>query len=64
MVSLTIENSDKKSKEELLEEVNVEVEKFSNFLASLDDWRARGAMNNPEKALVRTYLLQKMQGKL
>jgi len=51
-------------KEELLKEVEVEVEKFSNFMATLEDWRARGALNSPEKALLRTYLIQKTQGKI
>jgi len=64
MVSVTVENADKKTKEEILGEVNEEVEKFSNFMASLEDWRARGALNSPEKALLRTYLLQKTQGKI
>lgn len=51
-------------KEEALELVNAEVEKFSEFMASLEDWRARGALNNPEKALLRTYLVQKLQGRI
>ena len=64
MVSVTVENADKKSKEEILGEVNEEVERFSNFMATLEDWRARGALNSPEKALLRTYLIQKSQGKI
>ena len=51
-------------KEELLKEVEVEVEKFSSYMENLEDWRARGALNNPEKALLRTYLVQKLQGKI
>lgn len=51
-------------KEEALELVNAEVEKFSEFMATLEDWRARGALNNPEKALLRTYLVQKLQGRI
>jgi len=64
MVSVTVENADKKTKEEILGEVNEEVERFSNFMATLEDWRARGALNSPEKALLRTYLIQKSQGKI
>jgi len=52
------------TKEEVLKEVEVEVEAFSNFMATLDNSLARGALNNPEKALVRTYLIQKFQGKI
>lgn len=51
-------------KDEMLKEIEVEVEKFSNYMASLEDWRARGALNSPEKALLRTYLVQKLQGKI
>lgn len=64
MVSVIVENADKKTKEETLEVVNQEVERFSNFMAALEDWRARGALNSPEKALLRTYLIQKIQGKI
>lgn len=51
-------------KDELLKEVEEEVEKFSTWMANLEDFRARGALNNPEKALLRTYLIQKFQGKI
>jgi len=62
MVKVTVVNSDNQTKDETLASVNEEVEKFSNFMATLEDWRARGALNSPEKALLRTYLLQKVQG--
>lgn len=52
------------TKEEALVEVNSEVDKFSDWMANLEDARARGALNSPEKALIRTYLMQKVQGKL
>ena len=64
MVSVTVENKDKKTKEELLAELDQEVEKFSIFMGNLEDWRVRGALNNPEKALLKTYLVNKIQGKL
>lgn len=51
-------------RDEMLKEIEAEVEKFSDFMASLEDWRARGALNSPEKALLRTYLVQKLQGKI
>lgn len=52
------------AKEEALKEIDAEVEKFSNFMSTLEDARARGALNNPEKALLRTFLVQKLRGKL
>lgn len=64
MISVIVEGAGTKSKEELLGEVNIEVNRFSEFMASLEDWRARGALNNPEQALLRTYLVQKLQGKI
>jgi hypothetical protein len=64
MVSVTVENKDKKTKEELLAELDQEVERFSIFMGNLEDWRVRGALNNPEKALMKTYLVNKIQGKL
>jgi hypothetical protein len=50
------------SKEEMLKLLDLEVEKFSAFMANLPDWRARGPLNNPEKALLKTYLVHKVAG--
>ena len=52
------------TKEEVLQHVEADVEAFSAFMATLEDARARGALSNPEKALIRTYLIQKSRGKL
>jgi hypothetical protein len=52
------------SKDEILKLLDQEVERFSTFMANLEDFRARGALNNPEKALIKTYLVQKLNGKL
>lgn len=52
------------SKEKRLAAIDDEVERFSKWMSKLDDPRARGALNNPERALLRTYLVQKMNGKL
>ena len=41
-----------------------EIEKFSKWMAALPDERARGALSNPEKALLKTYLVQKFTGKI
>lgn len=41
-----------------------EVESFSQWLSRLPDSRASGALNNPERALIKTYLIQKLQGNL
>lgn len=52
------------SKEEILKLLDIEVEKFSTFMANLDDWRAKGALINEEKALLKTYLVHKIAGHL
>ena len=41
-----------------------EVERFSQWLSELPDSRVSGALNNAEKALLKTYLVQKLSGKL
>lgn len=53
-----------KSKEEILAALDEEVLRFSHYMANLEDPRARGALNNPEKALVKTYLVSKIREKL
>jgi len=53
-----------KTKEQLLEVMDREVERFSQWMASLPDERARGALSNPERALIKTYLVQKFTGKI
>ena len=53
-----------KTKEELLVIIDQEVDRFSKWMATLADERARGALNNPERALIKTYLVQKLTGKL
>lgn len=53
-----------KQKEQLLEVLDREVERFSNWMAALDDPRAKGALSNPERALIKTYLVQKLTGKI
>jgi len=60
---ITISGLDDKSKVEILEEVDKEIELFSAFMVSIKDWRAQGALTNPEKVLLRTFLIQKLQGK-
>ena len=51
------------SKEEILKLLDLEVEKFSEFMAHLDDFRAKGELINSEKALLKTFLVQKLAGK-
>lgn len=53
-----------KSQDEVLAVFDQEVERFSAFMAGVGDWRAKGALNNPEKALLKTYLVQKHRGRL
>lgn len=56
-----LEGKDQAAQNEALDR---EVERYSKWLAALPDERAKGALNNPEKALIKTYLVQKLHGKI
>lgn len=47
-----------------LEAIDREVDRYSKWLAELKDSRASGPLSNAEKALVKTYLVQKLHGKI
>lgn len=55
---------DGKSKEELLALLDHEVDDFSQFMSTLGDWRSVGPLNPPERALIKTYLVHKITGKI
>lgn len=58
------EEFETKSKEEQLALLDDEITRFSTFMANLPDSRARGALSNPEKALLKSYLVAKIRGRL
>lgn len=53
-----------KSKDEQSVILDQEVELYSQWLAALPDSKAAGALNSSERALIKTYLVQKLTGKL
>jgi hypothetical protein len=53
-----------KSKEEKLEVINREIERFSQFMSTVGDWKAVGPLNEMEKVIIRTYLIQKLNGRI
>lgn len=53
-----------KSKEEISKILDGEIDRFSNFMATLGDWKSAGPLTAPERALIKTYLIQKINGKL
>lgn len=53
-----------KDQQAQLEAVDREVERYSKWLTELKDSRASGALNSAEKALIKTYLVQKLHGKI
>lgn len=60
LVKFTISEEDKKrTKEELLAEFEAEIDKFSEFMASIKDWRFSGSLIKGERALLKTYLIYK-----
>jgi hypothetical protein len=50
------------SKDEVKAMIDQEVEDFSAWMVKLPDDKARGALIEGEKALLRTYLMQKYKG--
>jgi hypothetical protein len=50
-----------KSKEEILLILEAELDKFSTYMSNLSDWRARGSLNSGERALLKTYLVNKIK---
>jgi hypothetical protein len=53
-----------KGKEELSLLLDSEIEDFSRFMATIGDWRVAGPLTKMERALVKTYLVQKLTGKI
>lgn len=53
-----------KPKEELLSLLDQEIEDFSKFMSTIGDWKSVGPLSPPERALIKTYLVQKVTGKL
>lgn len=53
-----------KTKEELSTLFDQEVERFSAFMSTVGDWKSAGPLNQLEKHLIKTYLVQKFTGKV
>lgn len=53
-----------KGKEELSALLDVEVEDFSKFMSTIGDWKSVGPLAPSERALIKTYLVQKVTGKI
>lgn len=52
------------TKEQLNDLFDKEVEQFSRWMANMADPLARGPLIAPEKALIKTYLVQKLRGQI
>jgi len=44
--------------------IDREVDTFSAFMANLGDWRSAGPLNAAERALIKSYLVARLTGKL
>lgn len=44
--------------------IDREVETFSAFMANLGDWRSAGPLNSAERAMIKSYLVARLTGKL
>jgi hypothetical protein len=49
---------------QLADLVKREVDEFSNFMATLGDWKSSGPLSNQERKLVESYLWQKLNGRI
>lgn len=67
-IKLLVESDDQKNleipREKLLNLFDQEIDDFSKFMSTIGDWRAVGPLNSPERALIKTYLIQKLTGKI
>ena len=50
-----------KPKSEQSRVLDDEVERFSQYMSSLGDWKARGHLISQERALIKTYLIFKLK---
>jgi len=67
MITVTVQVSPEhqsKSKEELSSLLDGELDLFSHFMSSLGDWKSVGPLTGSERALIKTYLVHKITGKL
>ena len=58
------EELESKSKEEKIDLFEKEVDRFSLWISNLQDQRVNGPLSKSERALVKTYLVQKYLGKI
>lgn len=58
------DSHENKTKEQLLEVVEQELNRFSTFMERIGDWKARGSLTDRERILLRTYLLNKASGRI
>jgi hypothetical protein len=64
-ITLLLANSlEGKTKEELSTVFDQEVERFSQYMSNMGDWRSAGPLSKFERALIKTYLIQKFSGKI
>lgn len=53
-----------KNREQLEPLIDAEVERFNRFMQQLPDWKSRGDLHKSEKALLKSYLVARLTGKL
>lgn len=58
------EGKNPESQEEVLPLLDAEISLFSEYMSKLPDTRAAGPLIGPERALLKTYLVAKIRGRL
>lgn len=51
-----------KTKDEVIKLVEQEVDKFSQFMAGLGEWKSAGPLIPQERILIQSYLIHKLRG--
>jgi len=49
-------------KEEISKLLDAEIDQFSEYMSSIGDWKTAGPLLPQERALIKTYLVQKVKG--
>lgn len=50
------------TKEEISKLLDTEIDKFSEYMCNIGDWKTAGPLLPQERALIKTYLVQKVKG--
>jgi hypothetical protein len=62
-VKISLSDASLTTQEQVVPVIEAEVDNFSKFMAAQADPRYAGPLNNMERMLIKSYLVQKVRGK-